>query len=198
MSTDDTEFVSRKRHSNALTILVALMAVAMLTMEGSRAAFSATTENNGNQFTAGTVTISDDDTGSVMFDVAAIVPAVPQVRCINVTYSGSATADVRLYATLNAAALAPYLMTAIDIGTGAAGGTTFDCSGFNRSATLSQGTLAGLATANANFATGLAGFDGATNPTTRSYRVTATLADDNAAQGLSASATLTWEAQNVS
>ena len=44
---------------------------------------------------------------------------------------------------------------------------------------------------------GLGGLNGATDPTSRTYRITVTLEDDNAAQAKSATAGFTWEAQNV-
>ena len=42
-----------------------------------------------------------------------------------------------------------------------------------------------------------AGWNGATNPTNRTYEIMVTLQDDNDAQGLSADADFTWEAQNT-
>lgn len=187
----------RGRNLSLFAALAALVVVAMVTMEGSRAAFNAQTSNGTNTFAAGTVTISDDDANSVMFTLPAMVPTVPVTRCINVTYTGSVTADVRLYGSVGGTGLAPYLTTVIEIGTGAAGGATFSCTGFTGPTTLHNDTLAAFATANTNYATGLTGFTGATNPTTRSYRFTVTLTDDDAAQGLTANATLTWESQNV-
>ena len=43
----------------------------------------------------------------------------------------------------------------------------------------------------------LAALSRATDPSTRTYRITVTLQDDNAAQARSATAGFTWEAQNV-
>jgi hypothetical protein len=103
---------------------------------------------------------------------------------------------VHLYGTVSGA-LGAYLDTTVDIGTGATGGATADCAGFASTSNLFGGTLAAFGTAHSNFGNGAAGFDGATNPSTRSYRVTVTLQDNNGAQGQSANATFTWEAQNT-
>jgi hypothetical protein len=188
---------SRSRQVQVFTMLAALVVVGMLTLQASRAAFNASTSNGVNNLVAGTVSIADDDAGSVMFNLSAMTPAVAVARCINVIYTGSVTSDVRLYGTVGGSGLATYLNTTIEVGTGAAGGSSFDCTGFSPSATIHNGTLAAFGAANTNYANGLGGFSGATNPTTRSYRVTVTVADNNAAQGLAASTTLTWEAQNV-
>ncbi|MBV8983480.1 MAG: hypothetical protein JO248_03455 [Acidimicrobiia bacterium] len=177
---------------------IALMSV--LVVGGSRAAFNATTSNGPNSFAAGTVVIGNDSTGSVMFNLSGMKPGTTATECINVTYTGSLTANVHMYGTAvsGAGTLADYLNTTIDIGTGAAGGAGHSCTGFVLGSNLfPTATLTSFGTTNTNFATGLAGNDGATNPTTKSYRVTVTLQDNNAAQGKTANASFTWEAQNT-
>lgn len=186
---------SNRRRAVAATAM--LVVIAALVAAVGWAAFSGTTGNTGNSFSAGTVTLSDDDAGAVMFTVSGMRPGDSVVRCINVTYGGSLSADVKLYGAVGGSGLASYLTTTIEAGSGAVGGLSFDCTGFGAAETLHSGTLAAFGTANTNYATGLGGFAGATAGSTRSYRVTVTLQDDNAAQGLSATATLTWEAQNA-
>lgn len=181
----------------SITIVVALLTVGLLTIQGSQAAFSATTDNGSNTFAAGTVVLADDDDEAVMFEMTGMVPGTTATRCINVTYTGTVTSDVKLYGTVAGNGLADHLTTVIDVGTSAVGGSTFDCTGFTRSSNLHTDTLTAFGSTNRDYGTGLAGFNGATNPSTRSYRVQVTLADSNAAQGLTASATLTWEARNV-
>lgn len=178
-------------------VAVALMVATLLTLETSRAAFNATTTNGSNTFAAGTVTLADDDGGSVMFSLSGMKPGDTSAKCVNVTYTGSLTADIKLYGTVGGTGLAPYLNTTIDVGTGADGGAGLSCTGFVSDSTLYSGTLAAFGSANTNYATGLGGYPGATNPTTKSYRITVALQDDNAAQGKNATATLTWEAQSL-
>lgn len=182
--------------TRALAVAASVAVVGVLTISASRAAFTATTNNGSNTFAAGTVVLGDDDNAGVMFSLNSMKPGDTTTRCINVTYTGSLAADVKLYGSVAGTGLATYLNTTIDIGTGAAGGATFDCTGFTLGSNLRGGTLEAFGTANTNFGNGLAGWTGATNPSTRSYRITTTLQNDNAAQGLTASATFTWEAQN--
>ena len=67
-------------------------------------------------------------------------------------------------------------------------------------ATLYSGTVNGFATANTDYASGLSAYPGAATKWVTSdtlvYRVTVSLQNNNAAQGLSSTADFTWEAQN--
>lgn len=177
-------------------VLAALAMVSLVVMTGSRAAFTATTVNNGSSLAAGDVKLTDDDANTVMFNLSGMKPGDTATRCINVTYTGSLTADVKLYGAVAGSGLAPYLTTTIDIGSGAAGGAALSCTGFTGGTNLHNGTLAAFGSANTNYANGLGGFNGATNPTSKSYRVQVTLQNNNAAQGKNATLDLTWEAQN--
>ncbi|MCB1026912.1 MAG: hypothetical protein KDB24_04005 [Microthrixaceae bacterium] len=181
-----------------MTALAALLVVGLLTVEGSKAAFSASTANGSNTFSAGSVTITDDADGSVMFNLSNMVPGTTATKCINVTYAGTAPADVKLYGTVGGTGLATYLDTVISVGTGATGGTGFSCANFNGGVGAFNDTLANFGTSHTGYANGNGtNFAGATNNTTRSYRVQVTLQDNSLAQGKDANATFTWEAQNV-
>ena len=168
--------------------------VGVLLLGGTRAAFVDTTDNATNTFSAGDVVLSDDDAGSVLFDIANLAPGDARTRCIAVDYNGSLTADVRLYGEVGGNGLADFLDVDIEAGTG--GGST-SCSGFVPSTALFSGTLAGFGAAHTGYASGLGGFAGATDPASRTYRITVVLRDDNAAQGRSATAGFTWEAQSA-
>jgi hypothetical protein len=175
---------------------VGLLVMSLLVVTGSRAAFTASTANGSNTFTAGTVTLADDDAGSVMFNLTGMKPGDTATKCVNVTYTGSLAADVKLYGTVGGTGLATYLDTVVDVGTGATGGASTDCTGFTAPSNLHNGTLAAFGTAHTDYSNGAAGFAGATNPSTKSYRFTVTLQDNNLAQGKTASVAFTWEAQN--
>jgi len=173
---------------------VALALVSLVVMVGSRAAFSDTTSNAANSWSAGTVTITDDDSGSAMFNASAMKPGDTVTECIVVTYSGSLVpADVSLYGSTGGSGLDAYLDMTVDIGTG---GVFGDCIGFSLSSTPFSGTLASFSATHTNFASGVLAWSPAATPQSRTYRFTLTLQDDNAAQGLNATATFTWEAQN--
>ncbi|MEX1008172.1 MAG: TasA family protein [Acidimicrobiia bacterium] len=179
-----------------VSLLAALAVVGGLVIVSSQAAFNASTTNGPNSWSAGSVALADDDSASVMFNVSNMTPGDTATKCINVTYTGSLTADVKLYGSIAGTGLATYLNTTVDIGTGTTGGATASCTGFSLSSNLFNSTLASFGTSYTDFSTGLGGFAGATNPTTKSYRFTVTLQDNNSAQSKTATATFTWEAQN--
>jgi hypothetical protein len=78
-------------------VIVGLLAASMMIWQSSRAAFTATTTNTNNSFTAGSVTITDS-TGSAMFSPTNLTPASTGTACIGVKYAGSVTAPtIRLY-----------------------------------------------------------------------------------------------------
>ena len=194
MTSDRTDQSRRAWLYRGLAVVASLGFVSVLVVTSSRAAFVDTTDNATNSFSAGDVVLSDDDTGSVLFNVNNLAPGDSRTRCIAVTYTGSLTADVHLYGTVGGSGLAQYLDVDIDVGSG---GDFASCTGFVSSSTLFNDTLAAFGSAHTNYVNGLGGYAGATDPSTRTYRVTVTLQDNNAAQGLSATAGFTWEAQNV-
>jgi predicted ribosomally synthesized peptide with SipW-like signal peptide len=176
---------------------VGVAAAGALVIQGSNAAFTATTDNNGNSVSAGTVVLDDDDANTKLFDLTGLNGGQTFTRCINVTYKGSLTSDVKLYGSVGGTGLAAGINTTVDVGTGAAGGATFGCGGFTQDDAGAEfnGTLAGFGTSHSNFANGLGEYDNATNPTTKSYKVSVTLTNDNSYQGKNATVSFTWEAQ---
>jgi hypothetical protein len=167
-----------------------------LILSASFAAFSDTTDNSGNTWSAGTVILTDDDAGSAMFIVSDMAPLATVTECIVVTYSGSLLpADVNLYGVSGGTGLDAYLDVTVEEGSG---GIFGDCSfggGFSPTSTIFTGTLTSFAATHTNFATGAGAWLPAANPESRTYRFTVTLQDNNLAQGLNATATFTWEAQ---
>ncbi|MCP3910970.1 MAG: hypothetical protein GY713_08470 [Actinomycetia bacterium] len=165
----------------------------VLIVTSSQAAFSDTTGNTTNTFATGSVVLTDDDSGSALFTASAMTPGVPVVECVVVTYSGSLVpADIRMYGT-SSGVLAPYLDTTIEVGTGGSYGS---CAGFTPSSTIYTGTLTNFSTTHTNWATGLATFTAAANPTSRTFRFTVDVQNNPAAQGQSAAADFTFEAQD--
>jgi hypothetical protein len=191
---------TRRSSTNAILIrsiafVAAFALVTFLIVTKTHAAFTATTQNGGNAFSTGTVTLTDDDAGSAMFNATNMKPLDTVVQCITVTYSGSITpAAVRLYAGVGGTGADAYLDLTVEDGTGGSFGS---CNGFSASSTLFSGTLNGFAAAHTNWANGLADWSPATTPSSHTLRFTATLQDNNAAQNLTATAVFTWEAQNT-
>ncbi|MGH2572497.1 MAG: SipW-dependent-type signal peptide-containing protein [Actinomycetota bacterium] len=185
-------------------LLLALLGV--LAGAGTWSAFSATTENTGNAFDAGSVIISDDDAGSAMLSLTNAKPGDSDTSCIMVTYTGSLPATVRLYGTTAGTGLDQYLDLTVTRGTKVSG---FDsCADFVPDPTdyigqgagvIYVGTLQGYPD---SYAGGIvdptAGSPETwTNPETHSYKFTVTVQDDGGAQGLNATQTFTWEARNI-
>src|SRR5688572_22513092 len=100
-----------RRHTGtkvALTLLVlALVGVTMRV--GTWSAFSAATSNAGNTFSAGTVTLADNDAGVAMLSLSNAKPGNTDTGCITVTYTGSLASTVRLYGTTTGTGLDQYL-----------------------------------------------------------------------------------------
>ncbi len=190
---------AHRQPGRVAAMLAAPLGVALsatLVWSSSQSAFSGTTVNPGNALTAGSVSLTDDDTGTAMFSVTGLKPGSTGSRCIQVTYAGSLASTVKVYVApggLTGTGLGTYLHLTVEEGTP---GTYSSCSTFAATATDYTGTLSGFAASATSFATGV----GAWAPTgagqVKTYRVTYTLQDNNAAQSLSATVAVTWEAQN--
>lgn len=184
-----------RRRATTFAALLSLALVALGVARVSEAGFSDTTSNDANAWSTGTVNLTDDDQGAAMFTVGGddlLSGGQSLTRCINVTYSGTLTADraVRLYATATGA-LAPYLNLTVVEGADAAQGS---CSGFTPTSTLYTGTVAGFAAMHDTFAHGASDWAITTAPETRSYQFTVTVQNTVGAMAKSGGATFTWEA----
>jgi len=188
----------RERRTGAklgLTMLILALLGAVVGF-GTFSAFSATTENPGNAFDAGTVSITDDDSGSAMLSLANAKPGDSDTACIVVTYTGSLPSSVRLYGATGGSGLDQYLDLTVTRGTIA--GPSFDsCPGFTPDGgggVIYSGTLAAYPDA---YAAGLVDPDGSwMNGESRAYRFSVSVQDDGGAQGLNATQSFTWEARN--
>ncbi len=198
------------------TALAGLALVSALVFRTSSAAFTGTTENAGNAWAAGTVSLTDNDSGAALFSTSASTaikkPGDTETKCIEVTYSGSITpsAAVKLYASVtdsdgggggtgDALKLSDNLDVVITMG---AKGAT--CTLFGTGTSVYSGTLAAMPT---TFAGGSATWTPVlTDDTTtalvderdkvRPFQIKVTLnsAAPNDAQGDSSTAKFTWEA----
>ncbi len=184
---------SRKRLAPFWVFAATVLLTAAFIVTASIAAFSDTTDNSGNTWSAGTVILTDDDAGSATFIVSDMAPLATATECIVVTYSSSMLpADVNLYGVSGGTGLDAYLDVTVEEGSG---GIFGNCAGFTPTSTIFTGTLTSFAATHTNFATGAGAWNPAANPESRTYRFTVTLQDNNLAQGLNATATFTWEAQ---
>ncbi|MGI5164924.1 hypothetical protein ACQEU3_11275 [Spirillospora sp. CA-253888] len=177
-----------------LGIVVGILASGALIWQTSHAAFTASTENPGNNWKAGSVALSDDDSGAAMFDASGLKPGSTGTRCIKVDYNGDLAASVKLYGTSVSGALGSYLDLQIEEGTG---GGSADCAGFAASGTAYSGTLANFGATKTGHASGVGTFAPTASGQSRTYRFTYLLqpTTPDSAQGTSANATFTWTAQ---
>ena len=188
--------VSRRKLLASLT-LIGLVGIAA--GSATFGAFTSATAASGQRFAAGTVLISDNDLGAAMLDLSGALPGSSDTSCIKVTYSGSLDAEVHLYGTVSGA-LAPYLNLTVTRGSdssafGTCGSFVADPGG----GVLYNGPLSGFP---ANWGSGIVDNLAGTpevwqTSEPHAYRFVVTLADNASAQGESASAAFTWEAQNL-
>ena len=198
--------MSDRRRKKLLTVLVIAMTVGVIGMLGGTgvlSAFSSTTSNDGNVFATGTVTISDNDAGSAMYNVSNKKPNDTVQTCIKLTYTGSLAADVHLYTTSSIGALGQYLNLTIDKGSFSGAPAFPSCTGFTADAggPIYSVTLANFASTKTGFATGVPAYPGSQTQWNQNdtlvYRFTLTVQDNNAAAGTTTGThSFVWEAQN--
>ncbi len=185
----------------SLAIAASFLLVSFLIVTVSRAAFSDTTDNSLSSVTAGTVTLTDDDSGLVLFNIGAMMPGDTSTNCIVVTYSGTVTnpASVEMYSGgyIDSGDLGTYLNVTIEEGTGGSFGS---CGAFVLENTIEPtGTLASWDTTHTNYATGAGVWDPASTPESKTYRITLEFdaAAPNSEMGESVTAlAFTWEVQS--
>ena len=194
------------RKQKLLLSLLVVGITASLAAFGVFSAFSSQTSNPGNSFSAGTVNISDNDGDVAAYSVSGGKPGSTQSECVRVLYSGSLDSDVRLYTPEAIGALGPYVSLTVTSGTQATPNP--NCSGFtpDAGAPVFSGTLSAWRTAHHDWAGGL---NVLPSPSATKwvandaviYKIQATLADDNNANGVSSSLntgahSFVWEARN--
>ena len=174
----------------ALTFIL----IALLVVTSSRAAFVAQNDNTANSVTSASITLTDNDAGVAMFNLSNLMPATPERRCIDVTYTGTANPmPVLLYATAApTGTLAPYLDLSIEVGTDLTPAFG-DCTGFTPSATVYSGTLQSFATTHGSYATGWTTWDPAVSGEVRTFRFTVTVQDNTLAANKTTTFGFSWE-----
>jgi predicted ribosomally synthesized peptide with SipW-like signal peptide len=181
-----------------LRTLVVLGLLGALAAVGAFSAFSSETSNPGNQITAGTVALDDNDSDQALYNLPNAKPGDSATRCIRVTYNGSLPADVRIYRPDPVGALATHVNLAITPGSGVAQ----DCSDFSADAggPVFNSLLQSLPT---TYAGGVVDYPGAgsvwNTGNAVTYRFVATLDVNapNSAQGATTGLhAIRWEARN--
>lgn len=195
--------MSTKKNRILLSMLV-VGALGSLAALGVFGLFSATTQNSGNEVTTGTVSFSDNDSGSALYNMIGARPGDTVSRCIKTTYTGSLPAVVHLYTNSAPGELAPYVNVTITQGTQAT--SVFpSCTGFtpDSNGLIYTGTLSSFEQTRSSYATGIstqpAGLPAWQPGSSIVYQITATLdpATPDAGQGASSgSHGFIWEARS--
>ncbi|WP_412749178.1 hypothetical protein [Krasilnikovia sp. M28-CT-15] len=162
--------------------------------QASSAAFTASTDNAANNWSAGTVDLVDDDNSAAMFNASGLRPGSTGEKCIKLTYNGSLSSTVKLYSTAVSGSLAPYVDLVIEEGTG---GNFGNCSGFAAAGGPTYtGTLADFGATKKTFVSGVGTFAPGGAGATRTYHISYTVnaSTPDSAQGATASATFNWQA----
>ena len=183
-----------------LATLVVVGVTGGLAVFGTFAAFSDTTSNTGNQFSTGTVTLTNNSTSAMFNNVTGATPGGPSTdRCIKVAYTGSLAATVKLYTTdASSGALSQYVDVTITPGTYSGSTPAFpDCTGFVADAggAIYTGTLDNFRTTKNSYANGVTAVAAPSAVYKFSYTLNASA--PNSAQGATTgSHSYTWEARN--
>ena len=192
--------------ARVLMTIVMVAVMAAIAIPGTISAFTSTASDAPNTFSAGTVTLDDNDSATAMFSMAGLKPGLSDTACIKVTSNGTLPNLLRVYGTTTGTGLDAYLNVVVTRGTGA---TSFDdCTGFTPDASDWRGLGAGVVFSGTlqafpdDWAGGVVDPRAAvpeawTTGETHTYRFAVTLADTDAAQGLTAAQTFTWEARNT-
>jgi hypothetical protein len=184
-------------------IPAALLAAGVAVSTASYSAFSATSSDGTDNWSMGSVSLTNDASNAALFSAANLKPGSTGTNCIAVTSDGSLPSAVRLYAThvTQTKALASYVSLQVKQGSGGGYGT---CAGFTPAGgadgTVYDDSLATFASTRTNYANGVGTWKttGA-KPESRTFQITYTVSPDAPASLMGATAGLgfTWEAQNL-
>jgi hypothetical protein len=207
------------RKTKAVLIMFIVGAIASIAALATWSAFSATTGNAGNDFATGSVSLTDNDSGNVLFNMTGAVPGDTVSKCITVSYAGTLTSNVRLYgATTGGNGLSSYLDLKVTRGSfsGATPASNACTNGAGSNFVADSVTYSGGNGAGANgvlfnarmnlypttWTAGIADNPGGTpeawtNPEDHVYKLDVTVSNDPLGANKSHQQTFTWEAQNT-
>jgi hypothetical protein len=196
-----------RRIALKLTATAAVLALcALLASAATWSNLNATGSNPANLFSTGTVKIGSN-VGGAALSVTNATPGVLITGCIQITYTGTLPATVKLYGSGGGTGLNQYLTLVVTRGTFSGTPAPGDCTGFAADSTnyISQGagvvyngTLANwpATAAAAQLDPTAASPESWTNGETHGYQFQVTLANNPAAQGLTGSETFIFEADD--
>lgn len=196
------------RISVKLAATVVVLAVcALLASATTWSNLNATATNPSNSFLAGTVKIASNSGSSAVLSLTNAKPGAVSTGCIQVTYTGTLDATVRLYGAGGGSGLNQYLNLVVTRGTFSGSPSAGSCTGFSADSTNYIGQGAGVVysgtVANWPSSSGSAQLDPtSSSPATWStnsshgYQFQVTLQSNSAGQGLNGTQTFSFEADN--
>lgn len=199
----------RASRAKIIASLSALTVIVGTGSYGTFAAFTETTTNSGNAFSAGTLDISNGGSTSAAFSLANLRPGdLAVTRCFRIVNTGSLDFNsLRFYGTVTGTGnsgngLAPFLAVTVERGSAtlATGGASFSCTGFDASpTTIFTGLLSGFPTSASPVVETGTPATGWTAGAAKGYRVTVQLPSDvvsASAEAATAALTLNWDASS--
>lgn len=157
--------------STALATPVAVLVAGGMVWQASYAAFSGQTRNSGNEWSTGSVALTDDDSGSARFSVTNMTPGDAETRCIAVTADASVPGTVKGYAVnakIDNVTLAEAVTFTVRSGTG---GSFATCDGFTPAETvIPNASLNDLSMIN-TYEQGVGGWDVTEGTQSRTYEI---------------------------
>lgn len=186
----------RGRATAAAIAPLALLVATGLMWQTTSALFSTTAGSAGNSMAAAQVSLTDDDAGAALFALTGLQRGATEARCVVVTYGGTISAPVKLYASSSSGTLAPHITLTVEQGTGGSFGS---CSGFSADTTLYSGTLGAFASTSTSWGTGVGDWTPTAAAQARTFRLTSTVSASApaTAQDSTADVTFTWEARST-
>ncbi|WP_374458000.1 hypothetical protein [Nocardioides sp.] len=193
----------------AATTPVAIVAAGAMVYQASYAAFTGQTRNSGNEWSTGSVNLTDDDNGQARFRVGNMLPNDTETKCVKVTANASVPSTVKGF-TINPVTsvqgLENRLMITIVAGTG---GSFTDCTGFVPVADATNGVIVAnaplsMVSQKNTFETALGGWDVPAGISTRTYKITwkfdtngMTQAQIDQLQGAKTGVDIQWEMRST-
>jgi hypothetical protein len=81
----------------AAVVAVALLAVGLLANSATWSAWVAQPDTTNSSFSAGSILLADNSSGTALFDLSGMRPGTAAARCVRVRYTGSRPAKVQLF-----------------------------------------------------------------------------------------------------
>lgn len=210
MTDVDRRARARRAAARGVVPFVGLLAAGLLVWQGSFAAFSATTVNNTDVWTAGTLTLQNNGgaaayavTTSATFNELGLKPGSTATKCITVKNTSSTAGNLKVYRS-GLADSVPSLGAQVQLTVDAAPVATdvlSACAGFPAVGVTSVYSAVALTALPTSYATAGPAVAVGSGTVLTAYRIsytfvsTGTTAGDNALQGKTATAAFTWELQ---